>query len=97
MPGLGQKAVEEVSTRLNEKFEDKLGKTIGGTIAGYFEEVLRTQPSPDNNYMSQMRKVKTEKDLDLLYREIFDFMAKHYHVSALTGAAKLVGQDIGEK
>lgn len=44
-----------------------------------------------------MRKVKTEKDLDLLYREIFDFMAKHYHVSALTGAAKLVGQDIGEK
>ena len=24
-------------------------------------------------------------------------MAKHYHVSALTGAAKLVGQDIGEK
>lgn len=97
MPGLGQKAVEEVSTRLNEKFEDKLGKTIGGTIAGYFEEVLRTQPSPDNNYMSQMRKVKTEKDLDLLYREIFDFMAKHYHVSALSGAAKLVGQDIGEK
>ncbi|EXC96458.1 hypothetical protein J484_0463 [Acinetobacter baumannii 1051830] len=97
VPGLGQKAVEEVSTRLNEKFEDKLGKTIGGTIAGYFEEVLRTQPSPDNNYMSQMRKVKTEKDLDLLYREIFDFMAKHYHVSALTGAAKLVGQDIGEK
>ncbi|EMT98674.1 hypothetical protein ABNIH10_19636, partial [Acinetobacter baumannii ABNIH10] len=66
VPGLGQKAVEEVSTRLNEKFEDKLGKTIGGTIAGYFEEVLRTQPSPDNNYMSQMRKVKTEKDLDLL-------------------------------
>ncbi len=97
VPGLGQKAVEEVSTRLNEKFEDKLGKTIGGTIAGYFEEVLRTQPSPDNNYMSQMRKVKTEKELDLLYREIFDFMAKHYHVSALTGAAKLVGQDIGEK
>lgn len=33
---VGQKAVEEVSTRLNEKFEDKLGKTIGGTIAGYF-------------------------------------------------------------
>ena len=97
VPGLGHKAVEEVSTRLNEKFEDKLGEKIGGTIAGYFEEVLRTQPSPDNNYMSQMRKVKTEKELDLLYREMFDFMAKHYHVSALTGAAKLVGQDIGEK
>ena len=86
VPGLGKKAVDEVSTRLNEKFEDKLGQKVGGTVAGYFEEVLKTQPSPDNNYMSQMRKVKTEKDLDLLYRQIFDFMTQHYHVSALTGA-----------
>ena len=44
-----------------------------------------------------MRKVKTERELDELYREIFDYMAKHYHVSALTGAAKLFGQNIGEK
>ncbi|ENW00603.1 Protein of uncharacterised function (DUF1615) [Acinetobacter calcoaceticus] len=97
VPGLGTKAVQEVNTRLQEKFEAKLGQKIGGTVAGYFEEVLKTQPSPDDNYMSRMRKVKTERELDLLYREIFDFMAKHYHVSALTGAAKLVGQDIGEK
>lgn len=33
-----------------------------------------------------MSRVRTEKDLDVLYREIFDYMAKHYHVSALTGA-----------
>ena len=97
VPGLGAKAVKEVNTRLNEKFEEKLGTTIGGQVAGYFEDVLKNQPSPDNNYMSQMRKVRTERDLDLLYRQIFDFMASHYHVSALTGAAKLVGQDIGEK
>ncbi|MCU4414870.1 DUF1615 domain-containing protein [Acinetobacter sp. WU_MDCI_Axc73] len=97
VPGLGEKAVKEVNTRLNEKFEEKLGTTIGGQVAGYFEDVLKNQPSPDNNYMSQMRKVRTERDLDLLYRQIFDFMASHYHVSALTGAAKLVGQDIGEK
>jgi Protein of unknown function (DUF1615). len=44
-----------------------------------------------------MRRVKTERQLDELYREIFDYMAKHYHVSALTGAAKLFGQNIGEK
>ena len=97
VPGLGAKAVKEVNTRLNEKFEEKLGTTIGGQVAGYFEDVLKNQPSPDNNYMSQMRKVRTERDLDLLYRQIFDFMASHYHVSALTGAVKLVGQDIGEK
>ena len=44
-----------------------------------------------------MRRVKTERELDELYREIFDYMSKHYHVSALTGAAKLVGQNIAEK
>ncbi|WP_278492669.1 DUF1615 family protein [Acinetobacter gyllenbergii] len=97
VPGLGEKAVKEINTRLKEKFEAKLGETIGGTVAGYFEDVLKNQPSPENNYMSQMRKVRTERELDLLYREIFDYMSKHYHVSALTGAAKLIGQDIGEK
>ena len=97
VPGLGEKAVKEVTTRLNEKFEDKLGTTIGGPIASYFEQVLKNQPTPEDNYLKQMRKVRTEKDLDVLYREIFDYMSKHYHVSALTGAAKLVGQDIGEK
>ena len=97
VPGLGEKAVQEINTRLKEKFEAKLGEMIGGTVAGYFEDVLKNQPSPENNYMSQMRKVKTERELDLLYREIFTYMSQHYHVSALTGAAKLVGQDIGEK
>lgn len=95
--GLGVKAVKEVEDRLEEKFTEKLGEKIGGTVAGYFQDVLRNQPTPDNNYLSQMRKVKTERELDELYREIFDYMSKHYHVSALTGAAKLVGQDIGEK
>lgn len=97
VPNLGAKAVKEVEDRLDEKFKDKLGNAIGGTVAGYFQEVLKTQPSPENNYLSQMRRVKTERQLDELYREIFSYMSKHYHVSALTGAAKLVGQDIGEK
>lgn len=95
--GLGQKAVKEVSTRLQEKFEDKLGVTLGGPLANYFNDVLRTQPSIEDNYLKQMSKVKNEQQLDVLYREIFDYMSQHYHVSALTGAAKLVGQDIAEK
>lgn len=97
VPGLGTKAVNEVNTRLKEKFEDKLGVTIGGPIAGYFEQVLKNQPSPEDNYLKQMSRVKNEEQLDVLYREIFDYMSKHYHVSALTGAAKLVGQDFAEK
>lgn len=95
--GLGAKAVQEVQDRLDEKFKDKLGKSIGGTVAGYFQDVLKNHPTPEDNYLSQMRKVKTERELDELYREIFSYMSKHYHVSALTGAAKLVGQDISEK
>ena len=97
VPGLGQKAVKEVQDRFDEKFKDKLGESIGGTVADYFQDVLKNQPTPENNYLKQMAKVKTEKELDELYREIFAYMAKHYHVSALTGAARLVGQDIGEK
>ena len=97
VPGRGQKAVKEVQDRLDEKFKDKLGDKIGGTIAGYFQEVLKTQPSPEDNYLSQMSRVRTERQLDELYREIFAYMAKHYHVSALTGTAKLLGQDISEK
>lgn len=97
VPGLGTKAVAEVSTRLKEKFEDKLGVTLGGPIADYFEQVLKNQPSPEDNYLKQMSRVKNEEQLDVLYRQIFDYMSKHYHVSALTGAAKLVGQDFAEK
>ena len=59
VPGLGEKAVQEINSRLKEKFEAKLGETIGGTVAEYFEDVLKNQPSPENNYMSQMRKVKS--------------------------------------
>ena len=97
VPGLGAKAVKEVSSRLQEKFEAKLGTTIGGPIAGYFQDVLKNQPTPEDNYLKQMSRVKNEKELDVLYREIFDYMTKHYHISALTGAAKFVGQDFAEK
>ena len=75
VPGLGEKAVKEVQGRLEEKFKDKLGDGIGGTVAGYFQDVLKNQPSPEDNYLSQMRRVQTERELDELYREIFDYMS----------------------
>lgn len=80
VPGLGAKAVKEVSSRLQEKFEDKLGTTIGAPLAGYFQDVPKINHLPENNYLKQMSKVKNEKELDVLYREIFAYMSKHYHV-----------------
>lgn len=97
VPGLGDKAVKEVNSRLEEKFSQKLGDKLGQPIAHYFQDTLKTLPTPKNNYLKQMRKVKTEQDLDILYRQIFDDMTKHYHVSALANAAKFIGQDIGER
>jgi hypothetical protein len=89
VPGLGPKAVKEINARL----QDKLGKTM----AGYFENMLKSKPSVDDSYLSQIQKVKTEKDLDQLYREMFSYYSKQYHVSLLTGAAKLVGEDLAER
>lgn len=89
VPGLGEKAIREVDARLEDK--------LGATLAGYFKNMLKTQPSPQDNYLSQMRKVKTERELDELYREMFSHFSQHYHVSALTGAARLVGQDVSER
>ena len=97
VPGLGAKAVKEVNTRLEEKFTDKLGERFGKPIAQYFNNVLKNQPSVNNSYLKQMHQVKTEKDLDVLYRQIFDDMTKRYHVSLFTNTAKFVGQDIAEK
>lgn len=88
VPGLGAKAVKEINARL----EDKLGKTM----ATYFENMLKTQPTPEDNYLMRLEKVHTERELDQLYREMFDYFAKHYHVGMVAGAAKLVGQDIAE-
>ena len=87
--GLGPKAVKEINQRLQEK--------LGKTMAGYFENMLKTKPSVENSYLSQIKKVKTEKELDQLYREMFDYYSKQYHVSLLTGAAKLVGEDLAER
>ncbi len=97
VPGLGAKAVKEIDERLNQKFTDSFGEKIGSKMADYFQDTLRNQPSPENNYLSQIKKVKTERQLDELYREIFDYMSSHYHISALTSTAKLFGQDFGEK
>ncbi len=87
--GLGQTAMAE----MNKRLEDKLGKFV----AGQFQDMLREKPTPQDNFASRLQRVKTEKQLDQLYREMFAFFESNYHVSLLTGVAGLfAGQPLSE-
>ncbi|MDO4223266.1 MAG: DUF1615 family protein [Acinetobacter sp.] len=87
--GLGEKSLKEINARLEDK--------LGSRLATVFRNMLKTKPSVQDNFLNRIRKVKTERQLDELYREIFDYFSKEYNVSALTGAAKIVGSDFSER
>ena len=86
--GLGEKSLKELESRLNDK--------LSQPVANYFRHILNTQPTTQDNFAKQIRRVKTERELDELYRQIFDYFSKHYKLNALTDAAKWVGGDIAE-
>ena len=89
VPGLGKKAAKEMNERLTKK--------LGAKMAGYFDDMLQKYPSPDENFMKRLEAVRTERELDQLYREMFEFYTKKYNVSLLAGAAKLIArQDLAE-
>lgn len=87
--GLGAKSLQEIDARL----EDRLGQKL----AGIFRNVLKTKPTVEDNFASRIQKVKTERELDELYREIFNYFSQQYKVNALTDVAKIVGGDISER
>lgn len=89
VPGLGKKAISE----MNERLEAKLGKRM----ANIFDKMLQKYPTPDDNFLMQLEAVKTERELDQLYREIFVFYTKKYNVNLLANAAKIIArQDLAE-
>ncbi|XID74220.1 DUF1615 family protein [Alkanindiges sp. WGS2144] len=86
---LGKKSVREMNERLTKK--------LGKKMTGYFNDMLAKQPSPDDNFLMQLEQVKTERELDLLYRQIFDFYTRQYKVNLVTSAARIIArQDIEE-
>lgn len=87
--GLGEKSLKEIDSRLEEK--------LGTKLAGIFRNVLKTKPTIDDNFANRIKKVKTERELDELYREIFNYFSQQYKVNALTDVAKIVGGDISER
>lgn len=84
----------EVSLKaLNDKLDDKLGKTL----AGYFRTMLDKHPTPDKSFAKRIKAVKTERQLDELFREMFAYFAKTYKVGAVNDTAKLLNNGIDEK
>ncbi|MFC0820940.1 DUF1615 domain-containing protein [Moraxella marmotae] len=89
VPNLGHAALKAI----DDKLEDKLGKNL----AVVFRTMLETRPSKQNSFIKQIKAVRTEKQLDELYREIFDYFTTTYKVSPLTNITKLSGQGIDER
>lgn len=89
VPNLGATSLKA----LEEKLDEKLGKTL----AGYFKTMLATKPSADNNFIKQIKAVKTERELDELYRKMFAYFGETYKVGAINNTAKLLNSGIDEK
>ncbi|UYZ68977.1 DUF1615 domain-containing protein [Moraxella bovis] len=86
---LGQASLRAI----DDKLEDKLGKQL----AGVFRTMLATRPTKDNSFESQIKKVKTEKELDELYQQMFDYFASTYKVSGVNNLTKLTGESLDER
>ena len=89
VPNLGEASLKEIDSRL----ESKLGKQL----AGVFRTMLATKPSKDNNFVKQIKAVKTEKELDELYQAIFDYFTTTYKVSGVNSLTKLTGEALDER
>ncbi|MCO6504323.1 MAG: DUF1615 family protein [Snodgrassella sp.] len=98
VPGLGAKAIKAFQTEVPEKFVRQFGPALGSAISRYFAYVLTNEPSRQNSFLIQMEKVKTEQQLDLIYRQIFVYVSKQFYADEIANAAaKLTGKDFGER
>lgn len=89
VPNLGETSLKEIDARL----ESKLGKSL----AGVFRTMLATKPSKDDNFIKQIKRVTTEKELDELYQKIFDYFTTTYKVSGINSITKLTGEALDER
>lgn len=89
VPDLGNTARKE----LLERVEAKMGKMGRQKM----EEMLRKHPDPTDSFDSRIRALKTEHQLDQLYREMYQYFKSNYRLGLATGVASLVtGQALEE-
>ena len=88
VPNLGASSLAELEQRLEAK--------LGATLAGVFRQMLTARPSPEDNFAKRMQEVKTERELDELYRTMFTYFADNYKVGRLNNFAKSLNSGIDE-
>lgn len=98
VPDLGNKAIKAFQTEVPQKFVKQFGPALGPAVSRYFTYVLINEPSKDNSFLIQMRSVKTEQQLDWIYRQIFAYVSKQFYADSIANAAaKFIGKDLGEE
>lgn len=89
VPNLGKTSLNELNSKLDEK--------LGRILAGYFRNMLKNEPTPQNSFEKQILAVQTEQQLDKIYHQMFDYFSQKYYTSKITNITKIVGGDIAEK
>jgi len=79
--GLGRMAEQQIEAKLAAL------PVLPGAAAAGVELFLATRPSPEKSYLAMIRTAKTERDLDLVYRNLTFFLFRQYASTRLLNAA----------
>ena len=78
--GLGRMAEDQIKAKLASL------PVLPGAAAAGVQGFLATKPSPERSYLAMIRAAKTERDLDLVYRNLTFFLFREYATTSLLNA-----------
>lgn len=78
--GLGRMAEQQIKAKLAAL------PVLPGAAALGVEVFLATRPTPEKSYLAMIRAAKTERDLDLVYRNLTFFLFREYASTRLLNA-----------
>lgn len=78
--GLGRMAEQQIKAKLAAL------PVLPGAAAVGVEVFLATRPTPEKSYLAMIRAAKTERDLDLVYRNLTFFLFREYASTRLLNA-----------
>jgi hypothetical protein len=78
--GLGRMAEQQIKAKLSAL------PVLPGVAAVGVEIFLATKPSPEKSYLTMIRAARTERDLDLVYRNLTFFLFREYASTRLLNA-----------